>query len=247
MKISHRDEIVIETDDGLELTIPYSEICEDEVLIKKLDNGLTAFGCLIRDSYFECDRLDEDDGTGRIWDRRNRGKCPYEEEYSIASKKDMLVYLDIYSHSGDVFAVAGSEQARNFPDQRWDVSHNAGIWMPDKCLRDELKSFPKKKHREMLTKWAEEAVETLNNVLDGEVYGVVTMVFDDKGEQVGDESACWGYIGTDYARKELAASLNGCARTQTRRKCRNACDTDQQSPVACRRRAGHRVDLLVTG
>ena len=207
MKISHRNEIVIETDDGLELTIPYSEICEDEVLIKKLDNGWTVFGCLIQDSDFGCDRLDEDDGAGKIWDRRNLSKCPYEEEYSIASEKDMLVYLDIYSHSGDVFAVAGSEQARNFPDQRWDVSHNAGIWMPDKCLRDELKSFPKEKQKEMLTKWAEQAVETLNNVLGGEVYGVVTMVFDDKGEQIGKEDACWGYIGTDYARKELASSF----------------------------------------
>lgn len=45
------------------------------------------------------------------------------------------VMLDVYSHSGQRWSVSGEGM-----QCRWDTSHGAGAWVPDKCLLKELDS-----------------------------------------------------------------------------------------------------------
>lgn len=46
---------------------------------------------------------------------------------------------------------------------------------------------------------AEGCVKTYDSWQSGDNYGVVCVDYDAQGEQIGDEDACWGYIGWEYA------------------------------------------------
>lgn len=46
---------------------------------------------------------------------------------------------------------------------------------------------------------AKNCVEAYNSWQSGDNYGVVCVDYDAQGEQIGDEDACWGYIGRKYA------------------------------------------------
>lgn len=47
--------------------------------------------------------------------------------------------LDVYIHSGEVWALSASMRAAMFPDQRWDVSHLAGVWVADDCCMENIR------------------------------------------------------------------------------------------------------------
>ncbi len=48
---------------------------------------------------------------------------------------------------------------------------------------------------------AKNCVKTYDSWQSGDCYGVICVDYDAEGKQVGDEDACWGYIGLDYARE----------------------------------------------
>ncbi|HNB42652.1 MAG TPA: hypothetical protein PLL72_00505, partial [Burkholderiaceae bacterium] len=48
---------------------------------------------------------------------------------------------------------------------------------------------------------AKNCVKTYDIWQSGDNYGVICVDYDAEGKQVGDEDACWGYSGLDYARK----------------------------------------------
>lgn len=86
---------------------------------------------LVRDDSGTCENpCTEGSGMGLV------GTCHRREDNTRyhecqAGKHPLHVYLDIYDHSGRVYAVHNSVQARNFPDQRWVVAHCGGVWVPD--------------------------------------------------------------------------------------------------------------------
>lgn len=53
---------------------------------------------------------------------------------------------------------------------------------------------------------AECAVEQYNAWSSGDCYGVVTQVHDKNGDMI-EQDACWGFIGSDYAKEELAGRV----------------------------------------
>ena len=75
---------------------------------------------------------------------------------------------------------------------RWDTSRGWAIWMPDKCLLDELKGLKGKKRRDKCVVYARQACELHNQWANGEVYGIISK--DAADNEIG---SCWGYFGDD--------------------------------------------------
>jgi len=115
-----------------------------DVQVKRLADGSLVIGYLVQDT--DCQHpLNDCDGSGKIY-RRYRD-APREEkaqfytemavdEYGEKTGKPnpYAVLLDVYIHSGEVWRVHGS--GKYFPDERWDVSNTAGVWVPDEsCVQ----------------------------------------------------------------------------------------------------------------
>lgn len=112
------------------------------------------------------------------------------------------VLLDLYAHGGCVWSVSGTGM-----NCRWDTSRAESVWVPDKCLREELEKIKDPQERySQAVEYAKQAVEAYNAWSCGDCYGVVVQTHAKDGEMTDDDS-CWGYIGGDYARDELAAKI----------------------------------------
>ena len=105
---------------------------EDSVIAKRTPEGGWVVGYLSRDE--DCENpLDDCEGCGKILDGR-RLSATRDDYWAVRHDPDPLMhFLDVYSHSGDVWRVSGS--GRYFPDEQWDVSRGAGLWVPDKEAR----------------------------------------------------------------------------------------------------------------
>jgi hypothetical protein len=130
--------VVIETDDEeFELETTFAPE-QETLLIERLPNGGTVVGYLVQDT--DCaNPLDDCDGMGKILDRRHaRSDVEREcleamgiDEYGEPAGKPnpYAVVLDVYSHGMDVWRVHG--RGPGFPDEQWEVSNGAGVWIAD--------------------------------------------------------------------------------------------------------------------
>lgn len=109
------------------------------------------------------------------------------------------VLLDCYEHGGQLWSVQG-----NGVQCRFDTARGAGVWVPDDCLRkqlddDERAGVDRRKHAIM---YAKQFLEQYNAIVAGEVYGIVTEIYD---EHVGFIScdSCWGCVGSKGTEEEI--------------------------------------------
>lgn len=109
------------------------------------------------------------------------------------------VMLDVYDHSGQRWSISGGGM-----QCRWDTSHGAGAWVPDKYLLEQIESDVAEgfDRRAQCLKYAQQFLDQYNAIISGDVYGCVVETFDENGEQI-DEDACWGFIGGDYVTETL--------------------------------------------
>jgi hypothetical protein len=124
------------------------------------------------------DVITEDDA--RAW---------YQGEDIPQEKDYWILPVEAYIHSGVALAIS---KEGNFPDRRWDVS-NVGLVLADK------KEFKTKAKAEKAMRGL---VETWNEYLSGDVYGVVADKYD-KDKKLVDNESVWGYYGEKYAMEEL--------------------------------------------
>lgn len=170
---------------------------------------------LLRERYLykpERSWQEVDRELARIYSRANL-KLPYRGIYDRLLKEhqeqgDMgdpdAVLLSYYEHGGRAYSIL---YQNNFPDQRWDVVDGGAVWIPDDHLRNvEAKGLTGKKRRAKMEQWARECVDTYNDWLIGDCWGVVVQTNDEDGTHI-DDDACWGYIGSDWAEKELKGNL----------------------------------------
>lgn len=303
---------------------PVSTSCH-EPLVKPLPDGRWVVGYLSVDPDPQ-NPLESCAGLGKLYDRRcgYRTNQQYWEHVSteprLGWEVDMIqgrtvyhtplsVFWDVYDHSGEVWRVRGS--GRFFPDEQWDVTQAAGIWVPgDACLEhihdtaqqriipealrehvhigyysqepygkdgrgylnrilvridvnaatkpylfeiprfarhahllpDQWNLFPKgyrsfeaaikaalralkisqptKVERNRLRQavareCSASACEVWNRYCSGDCYGVCVEVFTADGEDCVDEDACWGHLGGDYAKEELAREVDGTVKQLT--------------------------------
>lgn len=265
--------------DGKEFEVEFQPCDWKEPIVKRLADGDWVVGYLCHDSDAS-NPLEDCDGCGNIIDgRRHNGQehkyrevlgiDEYGNRYEDHEIDPMIVLLDVYSHGNEAWRVHGS--GRYFPDERWDVSNCAGVWVPDECCRDHIhmkvtgelygisittETMEKKEHgkKKYWTEYhytfqgrksgrfkkpmdaiqavfkregllfdtetyykacaaeavvcAGQAVETYNEWANGEVYGVIFQVYNRRRKPVGDVDACWGFVGSEYAEKELADGVD---------------------------------------
>jgi len=130
--------------DGLTFEAYDKEPIEDSIVVRRLDDDTAAIGFAVYDDsgfYSIRDVIFGQRIVSHLIDRVDR------QEYSRLAESDdpYVVPLACYEHSGRVWALAGSYEHSMFPDQRWDVHHTAGFWMPaddsdGDYVRDEIES-----------------------------------------------------------------------------------------------------------
>ncbi|MFA5311703.1 MAG: hypothetical protein WC375_00125 [Methanomassiliicoccales archaeon] len=62
--------------------------------------------------------------------------------------------------------------------------------------------------RKIAREFAESTINEFNHWANGDCYGIVVEWFDAEGIQI-DNDSCWGFIGYEYAKKELQDSFEG--------------------------------------
>lgn len=115
-------------------------------IVKLLPDGSAIVGYLSHDD--DCQNpLEDCDGMGKIYDRRRNAaresREAFNEAMGIDSEGDhhpenqnrLAVLLDVYSHSGESWSLEGDGM-----QCRWDTSRAAGVWVPDPCCVEEIKS-----------------------------------------------------------------------------------------------------------
>jgi len=107
------------------------------------------------------------------------------------------VSLDCYSHSGEHWSLSGQGM-----QCQWDTARGAGVFVPSEDMGEELAKLEPNERKAKSRTYAQSFLDTYNNIIGGQVFGCVTQVFDEDGDEV-DSDSCWGFIGSDYAEQAL--------------------------------------------
>jgi len=76
------------------------------------------------------------------------------------------------------------------------------VFVPSEYMSDELAKMEPNERSAKAREYAQSFLDSYNNVISGQVFGCVTQVFEEGGEEV-DADSCWGFIGSDYAEEAL--------------------------------------------
>jgi len=174
---------VVETIQQGDLTIKIIQGCEAQSPEDEADDGL--FIVTTRNRYFEvlhhgldaAKFLAQDGVKDRYW----------------------VFPLRAYIHSGVALSLTSGGQ---FSDP-WDSGQIGFVFAAKSEWKYERRNTKK---RNSAWKAASNHVETWNQYLSGDVYGVV--VEDSAGEHI---DSCWGFYGLDYAREEARAMAKNAA------------------------------------
>lgn len=150
-----------------------------------------------------------DDGLFLVADHRDFFVPPSKDERNfdvqtvIDDHKDThhVFLLEAYIHSGVRLALAGEG---NFPDRQWDVSLLGAVFASKSEWRTRAKA----------RKAAEQHIETWNQYLSGDVWGVI--IEDEEGNHL---DSCWGFYGHDYAKEEAARMVADAAKNYNPAAC----------------------------
>lgn len=109
------------------------------------------------------------------------------------------VQLDCYAHGDQFWSVQGEGM-----QCRFDTARGAGVWVPDDCLRKQLDDDEKAgvDRRQHAIMYAKQFLEQYNAIVVGEVYGIVTEIYDECGGFISCDH-CWGCVGAEGTEKEM--------------------------------------------
>jgi len=141
---------------------------------------------ITKDDLVNWYREDFDEYKDDPTDENEVGKFPLEATYHIFP-------VAAYIHGGVRLSLGSGS---HFPDQNWDVSHVGAVLVS----KDEWPDAGKARDA------AEGLVETWNQYLSGDVYGIVKETYDKDKIQVDQESV-WGFYGHKYALEALKTDI----------------------------------------
>lgn len=203
MKTITRSSHAIEID-GKEYEIRLAPDNSAEVIHRKLPDGRVVIGYLIQDQ--DCANPCKDcDGVGQIHSLSNRhiDSINRDEALRLLQSDKMVVALSYFEHGLCRWGVQGT--MGGMPDFNWDGVSFAGVWVPDDCCRDEIKS---RSHRKRITyqkaaqELAAECCESYTDWSNGDCWGVIVVTCKPDGSMI-ESDECWGFIGSEYAAKEV--------------------------------------------
>ena len=200
---------------GKELIIELSnKPTNDEVFVLEGEDAFVV-GYLVQDKYYEDDECDRD---WKIVTTHRHAKREDHRAYQLARGMDedfnfdpelkpnpYAVLLDIYEHSGRVYSISGEGY-----QCQWDTARGGGIWIPNDAFIQELKEqdFQAEDERSYCIKNARWACEHLNCLESGDVWGIACEKFNLNGHHITGD-ACWGFVGSEYAKEELQSEMKG--------------------------------------
>lgn len=140
MTVRTRVQHLLDTEDR-ELQLRFNP--SGDPLVQKVGDK-TVVGYLVRDE--DCEHpLENSDGMGKIhrWYEGSRESreafydaTGYNEHgEKVAKPAPFALWLDVYDHSGEWWSLAHSGY-----ECRWDTSHNVGVWVPDDCCLEHIRS-----------------------------------------------------------------------------------------------------------
>lgn len=171
------------------------EAIEDTIDIKKTDAGYTV-KYLVHDTEPHNPRENDNLGTMTCFHSRyNLGdKHAYSDPrqllFSLAENY-LILPLFLYDHSGITMNTSG------FSCQ-WDSGQVGYIYVSHEGI---IKEYDKL-DIEMATKLLTCEVTEYDNMLTGNVYGLVSETYTEDKEQI-DHDSCWGYFGYEHAQGAL--------------------------------------------
>jgi hypothetical protein len=192
---------------------------DDTVEIRVVgDKAYAAY--LVEDEVMEDWFFDErDEGDYYGYDRRAKGFNPLDSEgiqALIESNRGRVFWINKYEHSlvkyyraSDALTLEDFTEYPDtaprvsrmiIPDQQWDVSPGAALYVAPSDCPDPAK-------------YCDSVMEEFTNWCNGWIYGVCVETFERSGDEwvQVDEDSCYGYLGYDYAisvrDEELAGAM----------------------------------------
>ena len=156
--------------------------------------------------------LSSDDATGWYFDENDSGRFINRDPRCMGERlgddelKELMeanpgraFVIHKYEHGMCRYYRAGDEAtAATIPDKQWDVSHAAAVFIVPEDAPDP-------------EKYCDSVMEEFSNWCNGEIYGICHATYNKvskDGEEwewvEGETDECWGFIGSEYAEKELA-------------------------------------------
>ncbi len=142
------------------------------------------------------------DGTGVVDENGEEKECPKckgrgEIETLPGNIPQAAKYwifpVAAYIHSGIALSLGSG---RNFPDYQWDVSHVGAVLIAKEEWPEEAKA----------REYAAGLIETWNQYLSGDVYGITRETYDKDRAQV-DQDSVWGFFGYKWAMEALKTEI----------------------------------------
>lgn len=130
--------------------------------------------------------------------------------------KEMWEEAALQGKIGTPFAVPLEERRGYHGGYReipWDDDREIdAVWIPDDCLLDHIKEFPKHKQREEAHKCFKSALDEFNKWAEGDCWGVCVDEFrriaPNEYERTAND-ACWGYVGSEWAEEAALDEIVG--------------------------------------
>lgn len=159
------------------------------------------------------------DGFGEIRSLSNRhiNRIDRDEAKELLESDEDVVALSYFEHGNSLWMVMNSPTPAGV-EFRWDGVRFAGVWIPDKCVRESYTGQDGLPRRDWMVEQAKSACETYTQWVNGEVYGYNVEIYklrkDDDGEPYDLESdyrrentifedSCWGFYGWEHVEQEV--------------------------------------------
>ena len=190
--------LVVNDKEQFELT--FTDIVEDSVRVKETEEGYE-IKYLVRDDNAESPNSWGDDNVILVHYHRDfevtHNKIITKDDIrnwyqgtKIPQQKDYHIFaVSAYIHSGISLSLTNDTYPFN---DRWDVSHVGAILLAKSEFKTRKKAY----------KYAEGHIETWNQCLSGDVYGIVCERFDKERNSI-DHDSVWGFYGGKYALEAL--------------------------------------------
>lgn len=123
------------------------------------------------------------------------GEMWYEDEFFPGNPDAQL--LSVYSHGGEHWSLSGEGM-----QCQWDTNNSAGVWIPSGYQSTELEKLPAPERRKKAREYAQQFLDTFNEINSGQVFGVVVQTYEEDGTEINMDS-CWGFVGSKSAEEAL--------------------------------------------
>lgn len=170
------------------------------------------------------------DGVGQVRSLSSRhiDNIDVDEAIELLKADPMVVALSYFEHGNCLWDVAGGECFAACPDKQWDGVSFAGVWIPDECCRDEIKSRYEQRHGCGPVPQAEanaaqhqaQGIQAIARVLaaecctqytawsNGDCWGYIVERYSPEGEFISQVDSCWGFIGSEYSEQAMKEAFD---------------------------------------